>query len=138
MVSCDLKNLFLVSDEEAKLAGFYGQYDLYMYLLIICDSLEFLNANLEHAAFEASCFKEGGYTVNDSFKFNGKREFSSNAKINQTIYENYDSVISKYPEFNDFISSISKFPSAETSHELKVRRFENTTLATWGKSSRDL
>ena len=135
MLKCKLEDLLLVSDEEARSSGFFGQYDFYLYVLGCSDSLFFANAIIHRALFHYDCQKEGNFSITDKMKREGIKYFEGLVYANLVIIKNYNEIINAYPEYNNFIHAIKEFPSAKTLQEIKVRVSNQVSLKKWNQQA---
>lgn len=135
MLKCKLEDLLLISDEEAKMSGFLGQYDFYLYVLGCSDSLLSANSIIHRTLFYYDCYKEGNFSLTDNMKREGIKYFEGLLYVNETIINNYSEIMKAYPDYDKFIDAIKDFPAAKTLHEIKVRVSDQISLKKWNEDA---
>lgn len=117
MVKCNLNDLDYISEDEARFNGFLGQYDYYLYMLIINNTLEEINETTWLCRKRGQGELMDGITFSRKIALYGYKMFEQVMEDRQdnikTIMENYDKVKTMYPEYNDFILSLSAKDSSE-------------------------
>lgn len=135
MVKCDLNELEYISEEDAKVNGFLGQYGLYIYMLAYSKDIEEINKTirlLRHRGYGYFYMTKQGIKEYD-ISYSGvlsraegqpKYLFKETSRNLKKILEAYDDVKAAYPEFDDFIFSISKKEYAPLTYLSPLRDFK--------------
>ena len=119
MVKCDLNELEYISEEDAKGHGFFGQYGLYLYMLAYYKDIDEINMTVKQLRYRGyKQFyrdKQGVKEIDISYsgflaesEDQAKHIFKDTVRILKKTLDAYDEVKAAYPEFDDFICSISK------------------------------
>ena len=119
MVKCDLNELEYISEEDAKGHGFFGQYGLYLYMLAYYKDIDEINMTVKQLRYRGyKQFyrdKQGVKEIDISYsgflaesEDQAKYIFKDTVRILKKTLDAYDEVKAAYPEFDDFICSISK------------------------------
>ena len=113
VLKCDLKDLYVVSDEAARYNGFFCQFDLYVCILSSIDDLDLANSELKRMEeLKYPIYKYGISSLNERVIRGGYDSIYSRIKFAaKNVLERYESVIQEHPDFNDYILSISNAPS---------------------------
>lgn len=122
MVKCNLKDLYVVSDEAARYNGFFCQFDLYVYILNCMDNLDLANSELKKMEeLKYPIRKYGISSLNEQIIRSGYDLVYKCIKFTaENVLENYETVLKEYPDFNDFILSISNAPSKADLHRFGI------------------
>ena len=117
----DLKDLDIISDEEARFNEFLSQFDYYVLLLWNYRNSDIFSANCQtrQMRFRAWFYKRTDKTVAEHFAKLASCELDKTYKfINicaDEVKNCYSWVKKMYPNFDEFISSIANMPSMEQS-----------------------
>lgn len=115
MLKCDLKDLDIIADEEARWGGYISQLDFYVSLLTNYDDLESANRRVYTIRFRASGNK-GAFKSLSEMHLKCSKNFESTYKyfakyLCPEIVENYGKVKEMYPDFDKFLELITDTPS---------------------------
>jgi|GEM_PF-3373123 len=113
VLKCNLKDLYVVSDEAARYNGFFCQFDLYVCILSSIDDLDLANSELKRMEeLKYPIYKYGISSLNERVIRGGYDSIYSSVKFAaKNVLERCEAVIQEYPDFNDYILSISNAPS---------------------------
>ena len=128
MLKCNLKDLYVVSDEVARYAGFFSQFDLYVEILSEYSDIGRANQQLETmSTLLFAGRKNNSDTIAEHIIKTGdwKSIYKGCKAFSQNVLDNYESVKEEYPDFNDFILSIAKAKSPDISRFLLSGNIEN-------------
>lgn len=115
MLKCDLKDLDIISDEEARWGGYISQLDFYVCLLTDFDDLESANRRVYTTRFRASGNKGAFKSLSEMYlksSENFEDTYQYFAKyLCPEVVENYKKVKEMYPDFDKFLGLIADIPS---------------------------
>ena len=109
MLKINLNDLTVLSKEEIMNSGWMCQRDFYLFILSLFSSLEAMNDTIEGIRYRAHCMPLMNKSNEEMYKkyHYSKNDFLKTAENYKLIAENYDMIKQTYPEFEDFIISIS-------------------------------
>lgn len=110
MLKCNLKDLDVISDIEARYAGFRGQTDFYLYILSKANTLEIANAIIHHyrefAGMDMAVTSQPDCFIARSIG----GVYKDTAKKCMQIHRNLRDIFEFYPDFFEFMDSIRNAP----------------------------
>ena len=114
MLKCNLEDLYVVSDEVARYCGYCCQLDLYVSIIIYFDNLEDANSQLQKMEkIYYPCRRLNGPSLSEYIikTENYKSIYGTLASVSSRIEDDYPKVLAEYPNFNDFVKSITNTKS---------------------------
>ena len=127
MLKCDLKDLVIISEQEAQYNGFTGQFDFYVFILSYHKDLKLANAEIEQAKIRGWAANQWCKSVSLYQSVLGISKYEENYKFQGVLMEciknNYDRIQREYPNFNEFILSIANAPSMKSRSEIYHKNY---------------
>lgn len=117
MLKCNLKDLEVISDEDAQYCGYISQFDFYVFTLSYYDDLERANSVIRQMKLRAwsnrQDFKSIGFYKCAMGTEGFEDDYRWHGKLLKYIQENYHAILREYPNFREFIFSIANAPNHE-------------------------